>query len=142
MDVVSWSQERIGRLETLYRKGWSFGLIAADIGKSRNAVIGKAHRMLLPKREEIAECISRPPAINPPRRKRAIAPVSVVVKRPRIIDPDRNYSCTINQLKNRSCRFPLWTDSAQHHQRLYCGIPEANLIAGRPYCRSHTLLCH
>ena len=60
MEALSnWNEDRISRLETLFQQGYSFSLIAADIGVSRNAVIGKAHRMNLRGRKPI-ECLPRP----------------------------------------------------------------------------------
>lgn len=42
---MSWSEERLEALKRLAGEGWSASQIAGEIGLSRNAVIGKAHRM-------------------------------------------------------------------------------------------------
>jgi hypothetical protein len=55
--------------------------------------------------------------------------------------PDSRYRCSINELRNCSCRYPLWPANAAHHQRLYCGCPDASLSDDIPYCRHHTMLC-
>jgi GcrA cell cycle regulator len=75
MEMLSnWNEERVQQLETLYREGKSFSLIGAAIGVSRNAAIGKAHRMHLPKRIEIIECKaydhSKAIRSSPPRPRR------------------------------------------------------------------------
>ncbi|HXV24764.1 MAG TPA: GcrA family cell cycle regulator [Alphaproteobacteria bacterium] len=46
-----WTPERIEMLQSLWREGYSASAIAERLGGiSRNAVIGKAHRLLLPSR--------------------------------------------------------------------------------------------
>ena len=48
---MSWTDERIDRLKTLWEKGMTASQIAEDLGGvSRNAVIGKAHRLDLQSR--------------------------------------------------------------------------------------------
>jgi GcrA cell cycle regulator len=43
---MSWTDERIDRLKTMWEKGMTASQIAEDLGGvSRNAVIGKAHRV-------------------------------------------------------------------------------------------------
>jgi hypothetical protein len=134
----NWNEERKERLQTLYRDGLSFSLIAAEIGVTRNAAIGKARRMLLPRRIEITQTKPPKPREAAPKRQRATfsikPPAAAAV-------PSRDYRCTIYDLKNRSCRFPLWAAGAPHHERLYCGVPGASFSKGRPYCRYHTASC-
>ena len=48
---MKWTDERIERLRKLYFEGWSCSNIAAFLGGvTRNAVIGKVHRLDLPLR--------------------------------------------------------------------------------------------
>lgn len=48
---MSWTEERIDRLKAMWAKGATASQIAEDIGGvSRNAVIGKAHRLGLEQR--------------------------------------------------------------------------------------------
>ncbi len=48
---MSWTEERIGRLKTMWHDGATASQIAEDLGGvSRNAVIGKAHRLGLEQR--------------------------------------------------------------------------------------------
>jgi GcrA cell cycle regulator len=146
METVNWNVEnRTQRLEVLYRDGLSFALIAADIGVSRNAAIGKAHRMNLPKREKIVE-------VKPGRRRSACASsrqqrrdsvrsAAVADRPPPMIIPGHDYRCTIYDLADRSCRYPLWHTRVAHPDRLYCGVPDASFSVGIPYCRHHAMLC-
>ena len=140
--TTDWNSDRTRTLEKLYRNGVSFALIAAEIGVSRNAVIGKAHRLKLPKRIEISISKRKPVAAS--KKKPPSIPVSipapVVIPQPTII-PGRDYSCTIYELNDGSCRYPLWNTRAPHAERRYCGRPGASFAAGQPYCRQHTTLC-
>jgi hypothetical protein len=134
--TYDWNPERMERLEVLYRDGMSFSLIAADIGVSRNAAIGKARRMCLPKRVEIIQSKPNSRRRAPSSKPKNAGAVPMAEKRPVII-PGRDYSCGINELTNRSCRYPLWDIGTPHPQRLYCGVPGANLSEARPYCERH-----
>ncbi|MEK9926053.1 MAG: GcrA family cell cycle regulator, partial [Alphaproteobacteria bacterium] len=46
----SWTEERLEKLKSLWDKGLSISQIGEELGVSRNAIAGKAHRMGLPKR--------------------------------------------------------------------------------------------
>ena len=144
MDTINasnsvWNEDnRVERLETLYRDGLSFRLIAADIGVTRSAVIGKAHRMNLPKRNELTA--TKPHPRKRPERK-TVPPVGPP-KPEVVIDPGRDYRCDILGLTSSSCRFPLWPHAAPRDcERLYCGRPGASMIEGYPYCEQHSRLC-
>lgn len=132
----TWDADRMGRLELLYREGCSCAVIGREIGVSKNAVVGKAHRMNLPRRRVIVRQLERKPALHPPRRRHR-----VLMKKPVIIDPDRNYCCSIAQLNNETCRYPFWNSRTPHAERVYCGKPGADLTAGIPYCEHHSRLC-
>ncbi len=50
MTGAPWPPERVTRLTDLWTKGASAGLIGKKLGVSKNAVVGKAHRLQLPGR--------------------------------------------------------------------------------------------
>ena len=78
---MSWTEERIDRLKEMWSRGMTASQIAEDLGAvSRNAVIGKAHRLGLQSRpspvkanepaaaaEPVAEA---PPPAPAPRNRR------------------------------------------------------------------------
>jgi GcrA cell cycle regulator len=136
--LANWNEDRMGRLETLFRQGKSFSLIAAEIGVSRNAAIGKAHRMKLPIGRKPTECLPRPRSAVRHKRQRAAASAMKKVK-PEIV-PNHDYSCSILELTNATCRYPLWHSSTPHSERFYCGTPGADLAAGVPYCQRHSFV--
>jgi hypothetical protein len=145
METVDWNAEITERLQTLYRDGLSFTRIAEDIGVTRNAAIGKAHRLKLEKRDSPIgkpgpKTCDQPRKIRTARRleRRFAPPEPAVIE---CLSDDHDYRCEINQLTDCSCRYPLWGRDTPHPERLYCGRPGADLYAGVPYCRCHTLLC-
>ena len=51
-EVVSvWNEERLGQLTKLWGQGLSITQIGLKLGVTRNAVVGKVHRMGLPIRQ-------------------------------------------------------------------------------------------
>jgi GcrA cell cycle regulator len=144
METLNWTDERKGQLEHLYRDGLSFSLIAAEIGVSRNAAIGKAHRMRLPKRIEIAKSKRNPRRVKPPAKRRQRRTTTIrafaVVPEPVII-PGQDYRCGILALNDATCRYPCWGLGTPVNERLYCGCPGARLTDNEPYCERHAKLC-
>ena len=49
--VSVWNEERLGQLTKLWGQGLSITQIGLKLGVTRNAVVGKVHRMGLPKRQ-------------------------------------------------------------------------------------------
>ena len=47
--------------------------------------------------------------------------------------------CDITGLRDSTCRYPLWNAPGEEH--FYCGVPEAQNSAGKPYCKHHAKLC-
>ena len=113
-------------------EGLSFGVIAERLGVTRSAAIGKAHRLHL---NQPRKTITRHD-VNRAVRQRVSAP-KVAPKPATWGDPHAHY-CTIWQLTNESCRYPMWHDETPEIERLYCGVPEANLSTKQPYCRKHS----
>ena len=72
-NIVNWTEERVERLKKLWSEGLSASQIAAQLGGvSRNAVIGKVHRLSLPGRAKaggatVARSQKRPPVAAPSR---------------------------------------------------------------------------
>ena len=147
---MDWTEERITELTRL----WNDGLSTAEIGKllgiSKNAVVGKAHRLRLASRPSpIRRMAIRPSAPRVPRETRmatmpslpqtaamtppksptiAVAPVAAPAPQPmraRIETPTL-------QLSNQRCMWPVGHpgDSDFH----FCG---ERALVGKPYCVGH-----
>jgi GcrA cell cycle regulator len=112
---MSWTEDKVALLRQLWGSGKSASEIAELLGDvSRNAVIGKAHRLGLS---------GRPSPIK--KRKR----VDVKDAKPG--------GATILNLTDRMCRWPIG-DPKQPGFR-FCGKPSA---ANLPYCAEHAAIAY
>lgn len=60
-EIVTWTDERIEQLKKLWDQGLSASVIGKQLGVSKNAVVGKAHRLKLPARPSPIRKGARPP---------------------------------------------------------------------------------
>src|SRR3954463_16324839 len=66
-DPFDWNLENVRRIETLWAEGHSTAEIGRRMGVTKNAIVGKAHRLRLPARPRpIRAAAERKP--RPPRR--------------------------------------------------------------------------
>jgi GcrA cell cycle regulator len=142
---MDWSSERIEQLRTLWRDGLSASQIAAVLGGiTRNAVIGKAHRLGLTgrpspiKNRPAGSARPRPP--RRPRAERLPAPRSATtaaapMRRVEALPPlelEDMPGATILTLTDRICKWPIGDPrDANFH---FCGRVSAE---GLPYCAEH-----
>jgi len=69
---MSWTEDRVDVLKKLWMEGLSASQIAAELGEgvTRNAVIGKVHRLKLSGRAKPANSSQRTRSVNRPARRR------------------------------------------------------------------------
>jgi GcrA cell cycle regulator len=123
---LGWLAERIERLKTLWERGWSASAIANDLGGvSRNAVIGKIHRLkgYSPPPHK-APAIAKPPPAPKPK------PKPPAPKQPRVVLNVPFLNLTIDELKTGVCRYP----HGEAAPYFFCGQPTRD---GSPYCALH-----
>ncbi len=130
MQESSWSDERISQLRSLWSEGLSTAEIGRRLGISKNAVVGKAHRLHLPARPSP---IRNPPAFRSmPRRTAAPPPPRVMIEPPPAPKPEPAKVVARINYKGPTCQWPVGhPGQAGFH---FCGDPSAN---GKPYCASH-----
>lgn len=148
---VAWTDERIKKLKLLYESGYSCSNIAERLGGvTRNAVIGKIHRMNLPLRgneiPKIRKKISRRKP-NPYAWERAHTPRSAkaVNASPADLEDLANIEArqandvartSFVDLEDHHCRFIVGDPKGEHG---YCGQER---VHGLPYCKHHALRCY
>ena len=119
-DKNSWTEERLEKLKQLWDKGLSISSIGEELGVTRNAIAGKAHRLGLKKRQS------------------PIAQKKTAVKKEPVIEeitdlPLRLALRKLNWSRSK-CVWP--TGDPKHTDFSFCGAP---ILAGKPYCAAH---CH
>jgi len=117
-----WTAERVDWLRRRWQDGASAGVIGKEMGATRSAVLGKAHRIDLPMREQKNEL---------PKKKRTRAKIAAPTKSSQPAGLSR--PVRIFALKSEHCRWPLWDDKSDHG--LYCGAQVS--WKGGPYCAFH-----
>lgn len=119
-----WNDARIAELGRLWQEGLSTAEIGRRLGISKNAVVGKAHRLNLPSRPS--------PIRNPPLR---MAPR--IVQEPEAMPPPPPKVVQIAGGKGPVCQWPHGhPGTAGFH---FCGKPSA---PGKPYCAEHVAMAY
>ncbi len=148
---MAWTDERIAQLKA----GWEGGMTASQIaeqlgeGVTRNAVIGKAHRLGLEARpspvkggedsEAVVAAVAAPTAPAPAAAATpAAAPATP--PRPAVKKPARTGKAartTLLDLNEKVCKWPIGhPGEADFH---FCGKASQ---AGFPYCTEHCLVAY
>lgn len=157
---MSWTDERVELLRKLWNDGLSASQIAGELaeGITRNAVIGKVHRLGLSGR-------AKPVAAQRPRAPKTVRPAPAVrthiaapvrgnlafAMTPRVAEPAPqirmvaeevvvpiNEPVTIMELRESMCRWPLGDPASADFR--YCG-GDAPIGEG-PYCRYHSRVAY
>lgn len=124
---MSWTDERVALLKKLWGEGKTAAEIAQALGGvTRNAVIGKAHRLKLSNRVSPIQQNKKPaPVSAAPRAVRKIEAV------PQTSDENRE-TVDMMELGARMCRWPLGDPRDESFG--FCG---ASSVPGLPYCAEH-----
>lgn len=120
---MAWTEERIKVLRALWKDGLTASKIAGQLGEgvTRNAVIGKAHRLGLASRPSPLKTDSTKAK---PAQKKAPPPA------------ERN-KIRLLQLTERMCKWPIGhPGDADFH---FCGRLST---AGQPYCPHHSAMAY
>ena len=143
----TWTTERIALLKSHFEAGLSCRQIAAEIGVSRNAVIGKLTRLNLTREKKVkvaprkaAAAAARGRGGSPvPRFRAQLLRVLTSEPEPSADDePIHNgHTCSLFELSDQKCRWPISTPGAEDF--CFCGNPP---IEGLPYCPGHSRLAY
>jgi GcrA cell cycle regulator len=128
---MGWTEERVEQLKTLWTEGLSASQIARALGGvTRNAVIGKVHRLGLAGRAGPARS-ERPRSVSHKSVVRMAQPEPPVVEEDPIILEDGGFA-TVLTINDRMCRWPIG-DPAENEFH-FCGHKPKS---GSPYCEAH-----
>ncbi|MCB9993045.1 MAG: GcrA cell cycle regulator [Hyphomicrobiaceae bacterium] len=160
---MSWTDERVELLKKLWMDGLSASQIAAELGNgvTRNAVIGKVHRLKLTGRAKPATSTARPRSASRPARRSSGVSSGGVRRRPGITtnvigatalkaDPSADalveqevYNeqelfipveerLTLLQLTEKTCKWPIGDPLTEEFY--FCGRDSKE---DAPYCEFH-----
>ena len=134
---MSWTEEKVEKLKELWSKGHTASQIAEALGDTtRNAVIGKAHRLNLEARAPSKQSSQASSSANRPVRRSA-APISRKAKFQSIL-LDKNFEPenpkSLENLTDQTCKWPIGHPNEEKFY--FCGRkPEGEF----PYCKLHVL---
>ena len=159
---MAWDKERTERLLALHHEGKTAGEIAAELGVTRNAVIGKLHRMGMAKKRQAATQPepepeqARPvpdeatPAAEDGDQPAGDSPVdaeseigdedtdrnSIEAHRQTAKDvEEKSLRLSLMELTSRTCKWPIGDPATDEFW--FCGLPSQ---PGKPYCGAHNNL--
>jgi GcrA cell cycle regulator len=151
-----WTDERVELLKKLWNEGLSASQIAAELGGiTRNAVIGKVHRLGLSGRAK------SPASVAPRARKPRASAALLRVARPTLRgntalarlpayevdyepEPENTAAivpigqrCTLLELNESKCRWPIGDPGAPDF--FFCG---GKAVENLPYCAHHSRIAY
>ena len=137
---MSWTPEREEKLRELWKKGHTASKIAELIGDTtRNAVIGKAHRLNLQARAASKKSLPRANAENDNTQKARTQKLGKKA-RFRALLLDKNFEPEnpkkLEELTDKTCRYP--NNHPGDENFYFCGRKP---FEKEVYCRLHLMLC-
>ena len=120
-----WDEQKLNKLKKLWDEGLPITKIGIEIGVSRNAIAGKAHRLGLPKRNSPISK-SGDPRKNQKKLYKNTAqqlPLKIMLRE-------------VEWSRNRCC-WPIGDPKLPGFS--FCGT---SIIPGRPYCEKHSILAY
>ena len=149
-----WTDEKIEQLKKLWTEGYTTGEIGKQLNVSKNAVVGKAHRLGLESRPSPIRRVMEDDEVEstadnvvvsaktevtgnkkrgkiPASAKEKVAKSPSPVKKPVAKQPKKKF-VKIEDLSMNSCRWPIGDPKEDNFH--FCGKETFN---GKPYCLEH-----
>jgi GcrA cell cycle regulator len=133
---MSWTDERVALLKKLWCEGKTAAEIAKELGGvTRNAVIGKAHRLKLSNR--VSPIQQNSVKVAPARKAEDVRPEPVRRAAANNDTPIKVMGVSMVELKDKMCRWPLGDPKDPKFH--FCGC---STVAGLPYCGDHAKIAY
>ena len=133
---MSWNQQKVEDLKKLWNDGVATSRIGEQLGFTKNAVIGKAFRLGLERRQNSRKKISQPASFSSTTlyRETSSSSSSISVKKEPIRRREKfSFKKSIVGTGNfRSCQWPIGDPLEEGFH--YCGDQN---IPTKPYCIEH-----
>ncbi|MGV6821146.1 MAG: GcrA family cell cycle regulator [Parvularcula sp.] len=128
---MAWTEERVEQLKQLWGEGLSASQIANAMGGvTRNAVIGKVHRLGLAGRATPAA--PKPVNSAPPEPEVSESRFSSISLEALTMSDDRP---TVSSIGNNQCKWPIGDPASEEFH--FCGQAASS---SKPYCAYHSQL--
>lgn len=128
---MSWTDDRVAILKKLWGEGKTAAEIAKELGGvTRNAVIGKAHRLKLSNRVSPIQQNKKPAPVKTPANTQSPPTAKKIVKE---TIPDDRERIPLTDLKAGACRWPYGDPREENFG--FCGEKG---LPGLPYCLEHS----
>jgi GcrA cell cycle regulator len=147
---MDWTEETIARLRALWDEGHSTAEIGRRMGITKNAVVGKAHRLNLPARPSPIRREAHAPRATPrrqptprPAQPAFRRPLPAPAPRPVVVAPtpiSASGGAVIRpfpRLTNRDCCWPMGDPGTPNFR--FC---TAEPLGGKPYCAEHAAVAY
>lgn len=108
---VDWTPDRVNTLMALWGEGIPTSEIGRRLGVTKNAVVGKVHRLGLPKRNSPIKAEAKPAVKKETPQSQAVA---------------------MDSLRPGMCRWPEGEPGTENFH--FCGQP---IVPEKPYCAHH-----
>ncbi len=157
--TIQWTEERVEQLKKLWQDGLSASVIAGQLGGvTRNAVIGKVHRLGLSGRSKTVTTSQRSnhAKARPTAQRPSVQPLTfganalkasprpmaqprpVAAPEPIPFPMPMGEKISILQLNERTCRWPVGDPATSEFG--FCGAPKE--AGGPPYCPYHCRIAY
>ena len=133
---MGWTDEQVEELKLLWEKGLTTGEIGKALGVSKNAVVGKAHRLGLNgrpspiRRGDEEENVDTAPTEE---KKKAVKAVPAKKEQ----EKQAKKLFTVNDLTSTSCRWPIGDPKDEDFH--FCG---KEALPDKPYCAEHAEIAY
>ncbi len=132
---MSWTDDRVALLKKLWGEGKTAAEIAKELGGvTRNAVIGKAHRLKLSNRVSPIQQNKKPAAPKPQVQAPTRAQQKQILRE---TEQDNRERIPLTDLKPGACRWPIGDPREKNFG--FCGC---KAISGLPYCLEHAQVAY
>ncbi|MBR1777831.1 MAG: global cell cycle regulator GcrA-like protein [Alphaproteobacteria bacterium] len=135
---MGWTDEQVEELKRLWDKGLTTGEIGKALGVSKNAVVGKAHRLGLngrpsPIRRGEDETAAADGTGNTGEKKKTAKAAAVQ----KAVEKEKKKLFTVNDLTSTSCRWPIGDPKDEDFH--FCG---KETLPDKPYCAEHAAIAY
>lgn len=158
MTILTWSDDRVEQLKKLWESGLSASQIAAELGNvTRNAIIGKVHRLGLSGRAKAPSTASlRPRKARPAQMVRVSRPLprgNTALAQAFEVEPEADpvvydnvvpmsQRLSLLELNEATCHWPVGDPATIHSEEpnfFFCG---GHALTNLPYCAHHSRVAY